>query len=141
MVMEPSPAIFPSESSAASSPAVVVQGLSKCFKIYAHPWHILSEILRRTPRHKERLALHDVSFQIQRGEIVGLIGGNGAGKSTLLRILAGVLDRTAGEVRIDGQLRAILELGTGFHEDYTGRENIYMGGYCLGYTKQQIQES
>src|SRR5437870_3307425 len=137
--MESASAIFP--SAATSSPAVIAQGLSKCFKVYAHPWHILKELLRRKPMHKERWALHDVSFQIERCEIVGLIGGNGAGKSTLLRILAGVLDRTAGSVRIDGQLRAILELGTGFHDDYTGRENIYMGGYCLGYTKQQIQES
>lgn len=125
----------------ASTPAIVVSGLSKLYKIYSSPSQILKELIVRRPLYKPHWALRDVSFSVRRGEIVGVVGANGAGKSTLLRILAGTLDHTQGSFCIAGNLRAILQLGTGFHEEYTGRENIFMGGYCLGYSKAEIEES
>ena len=121
--------------------AIHVRGLSKRYKIYRHPAHVLKEAILRKPCHLEHWALRDVSFDVRRGEIVGVVGANGAGKSTLLRILAGVLDATSGSFDVRGQLRAILQLGTGFHDEYTGRENVYMGGYCLGYSRAEIDES
>ncbi len=121
--------------------AIRVSNLSKLYKIYRKPSLILKEMVLRKPMYQPRWALRDVSFEVGRGELVGVVGANGAGKSTLLRILAGTLDHTEGSFHIDGQLRAILQLGTGFHDEYTGRENIYMGGYCLGYSKAEIQQS
>lgn len=121
--------------------AIRISNLSKLYKIYRKPSLILKELVLRRPMYEPRWALRDVSFEVGRGELVGVVGANGAGKSTLLRILAGTLDHTEGSFHIDGQLRAILQLGTGFHEEYTGRENIYMGGYCLGYSKAEIQAS
>jgi lipopolysaccharide transport system ATP-binding protein len=122
------------------APILEVRGLSKCFNLYPSPWHLIKEVLFRKHSHEERWALRDVSFDVRRGEIVGVVGANGAGKSTLLKILAGVLDKTTGDVHIRGKLRAILELGTGFQDQYSGLENIYMGGYCLGYSRQEINE-
>jgi lipopolysaccharide transport system ATP-binding protein len=119
---------------------IVVSNLGKAYKQYPTRWSRLGEWLLplRGPRHKLKWVLTDISFQVAPGEAVGLIGINGAGKSTLLKLITGTTQPTTGTVHMQGRVAALLELGMGFHPDFTGRQNVYMAGQLLGMTVPEI---
>lgn len=119
--------------------AITASQLGKGYRIYRRPEdRLLQAIFRRTRRFSEFQALRDVSFQIRRGDAVGIMGRNGSGKSTLLQILAGTLTPTEGSCTVNGRLAALLELGAGFNPEFTGRENVYLNAAVLGLSREQI---
>ena len=119
--------------------SVKVKNLSKTYRLYQKPLDRLKEALFRRPYHRPFESLKDVSFKIPKGDTLGIIGENGAGKSTLLKILAGTLTPTSGIVECRGKVSALLELGAGFHPEFTGRQNIYINASLQGFTEDEIK--
>jgi ABC-type polysaccharide/polyol phosphate transport system ATPase subunit len=120
--------------------AVEFHDLTKIYRIYSRPRDRLADLLTGRDRSQKVYALRGVSLQIPGGESFGIIGDNGAGKSTLLKILAGVVTPTAGRVRANGKVTALLELGTGFHPDLSGRENVIMSGRLMDFSDREIRD-
>ncbi len=120
--------------------ALIANNLSRVYRQYSKPTDSLKEMLFRRQYHKEFWALKEVSFRCEGGEVLGVVGDNGAGKSTLLKLLAGTMQPTEGELTINGRVSAILELGSGFHHDFTGLENIHLGCAVLGLDARQIAD-
>lgn len=122
--------------------AIVVEHISKVYQLYEKPIDRLKESLSlaRKEYHKKFYALNQVSFAVKKGETVGIIGTNGSGKSTILKIITGVLTPTTGTVKVDGTISALLELGAGFNQDYTGIENIFMNGTMMGFSRPEMEQ-
>lgn len=120
--------------------AIKVEQLSKMYKLYDKPIDRLKESLGLTKKrcYREHYALNKISFEVMKGETVGIIGTNGSGKSTILKIITGVLNATGGSVTVNGRISALLELGAGFNMEYTGLENIYLNGTMIGFSKEEI---
>ena len=120
--------------------AISVNDVSKMYELYDNPMDRLKESLglSRKKKYKEHYALNHVSFQVHKGETVGIIGTNGSGKSTILKIITGVLSPTGGEVSVNGRISALLELGAGFNGEYSGLENVYLNGSMIGFSREEI---
>ena len=130
--------------------AIKVQNLSKCYHIYDSPRDRLKQFIAprlqrltwQRPKQycREFWALKDVSFEVKKGETVGIIGRNGSGKSTLLQMICGTLNPSHGSIETNGRIAALLELGSGFNPEFTGRENVYMNASVLGLSNKEIDE-
>lgn len=124
-----------------SEAAIQVRNLSKCYHIYEKPHdRILQALIRnRKKYYREFWALKDVSFNVNKGETIGIIGRNGSGKSTLLQMICGTLTPTEGKIVTKGRIAALLELGSGFNPEFTGQENVYMNASILGLKKERLK--
>ncbi|MBD2199017.1 MULTISPECIES: ABC transporter ATP-binding protein [Calothrix] len=121
--------------------AISLKNVSKCYKRYAHPVDRLKELLLPGKTYAQEFwALTGISFEVIKGETMGIIGRNGAGKSTLLQLICKTLTPTSGELQVNGRVAALLELGAGFNPEFTGRENVYMNGAIMGLSKQEVDE-
>ena len=121
---------------------VLVQNVSKLYRLYRRPANRLREIIPgRAPLHTDFWALRDISFQVEKGEMLGLVGPNGCGKSTLLQIVSGILRPTSGRVVTRGRIAALLELGAGFNPEFSGRENVYLNGEIMGLSRVEIDKA
>lgn len=122
--------------------AINVDKVSKLYKLYDRTSDRLKEALGLTKqkKYREHFALSDISFDVKKGETVGIIGTNGSGKSTILKIITGVLNPTSGNVNVSGRISALLELGAGFNMEYTGIENIYLNGTMMGYSREEVDK-
>ncbi|STY28946.1 ABC transporter of LPS O-antigen [Legionella wadsworthii] len=123
-----------------SNIAIKVDQVSKCYRIYNKPHERLLQMIHRGRKQfgREFWALQDISFEVKKGETVGIIGRNGSGKSTLLQIICGILNPTSGDVSTNGRIAALLELGSGFNPEFTGRENVYLNATVLGLSREEI---
>lgn len=119
--------------------AVRIRKVTKTYRLYGTPTDRLKEAFLRRPYHQPFHSLRDVSLDVRPGECVGIVGDNGAGKSTLLKIVAGTLSPTSGEVQVGGRVAALLELGAGFHPEFSGRRNIYLNASLLGLSDAHIR--
>jgi lipopolysaccharide transport system ATP-binding protein len=117
-----------------------VRGVGKQYKLYASPRQRLKALLTGQADYRSHWAVKDVSFELQRGQCIGVIGDNGAGKSSLLKLLAGTLQPTVGSIERVGRITAILELGAGFHPDFSGRDNLYFGGSLIGINREAMAQ-
>ena len=121
--------------------AISLKNVSKCFKRYGHPVDRLKEILLPgKSRADEFWALRDINLEVPKGQTLGVVGRNGSGKSTLLQVIVGTLAATTGEVEVKGRVSALLELGSGFNPEFTGRQNVFFNGQLLGLKHQEIEE-
>jgi ABC-type polysaccharide/polyol phosphate transport system ATPase subunit len=121
---------------------VLVQNVAKLYRLYRRPSDRLRELLpAAAPRHSDFWALKDISFSLEKGETLGLVGPNGCGKSTLLQIVAGILQPTSGRVVTRGRIAALLELGAGFNPEFSGRENVYLNGEIMGLSRAEIDKA
>src|SRR5208282_427753 len=138
--------LFSTFESGMSSNSIVIrlQGITQRFRVIQERRDTLRELFTKFLRHQSSYhdfdAVKNVSFEVPKGQMLGLIGRNGSGKSTLLKIIAGVYRPTAGQVQVTGSLAPLIELGAGFHHELTGRENILLNGLLMGYSKRQMQE-
>lgn len=129
----------PAQTAPADAPTIVVSGLGKAYALHHSPRSRLRTLLTGRSSIPAHWSLKDVSFSLHRGQALGLVGNNGAGKSTLLKLLASSVQPTAGSVQVDGRLTAILELGAGFHPDFTGRQNLFFAGSLIGLGHADIE--
>ena len=122
--------------------AISVENISKMYQVYERPTDRLKEAFwgGRRKYHKEYWALRDVNFDVPKGKTVGIVGRNGSGKSTLLQIIAGILTPTKGNVEVNGKVSVLLELGSGFNPDFTGRENVMVNGTVNGFSEEEMKE-
>jgi lipopolysaccharide transport system ATP-binding protein len=120
--------------------SISIKNIGKCYKVYSSRNERLKEWLLPfgASRHAEKWVLRDINLEVNQGEAIGIIGMNGAGKSTLLKIITGTTLPTTGQVHFDGKVAALLELGLGFHPDFTGRQNVCMSGQLLGYSTDEV---
>lgn len=124
-----------------SNRTISVKGLTKVYKLYNKPTDRVKETLFGKECHKDFYAVDNISFDVKKGETVGIVGKNGSGKSTLLKMITGVLTPTSGSIELAGKVSALLELGTGFDGELNGIENIYLNGNMLGIPKEEIEAS
>lgn len=122
---------------------LLVQNVSKVYRLYKTPFDRIRELnpLRSAPLHSDFWALRDISFGVERGEVVSLVGPNGCGKSTLLQVISGILQPTTGRVVTRGRIAALLELGAGFNPEFSGRENVFINGEIMGIGRAEIERS
>src|SRR6202050_5557634 len=122
---------------------LLVQNVSKVYRLYKRPFDRIRELspLRHKPLHTDFWALRDISFSVERGEVVSLVGPNGCGKSTLLQVISGILQPTTGRDVTGGRVAALLEVGAGFNPEFSGRENVFINGEIMGISRAEMQRN